>query len=280
MISAFGLLKALVEPVRIRLYLLLKQSPLTVSELSEILELSQSNTSHHLKALRELGFLRSEKISQHTFYGLAEIAEAHKIAPLLKQLEALKDEIPEAASDTLKLRSTLAARGEDSFKLWRREQGDLPYSDVFAHLAAGRRGTVADIGCGEGDFFAWLDISFVRIIAVDRDSAHTRAAARKNYKQAAITIVQADAVALPFADAFVDAVVLRMALAQINDYERALGEAVRILKPDGFISIIDTERTLGGGFKRRVREALGDCGIAIDSERDLPQLFMLRGKKT
>ncbi|HMV35821.1 MAG TPA: metalloregulator ArsR/SmtB family transcription factor, partial [Turneriella sp.] len=65
--GALQLLKALSEPVRIRLYLLLRQSSLTVSELSEILALSQSNTSHHVKALRELDLLTAEKTGQHTY---------------------------------------------------------------------------------------------------------------------------------------------------------------------------------------------------------------------
>ncbi|HNL55609.1 MAG TPA: metalloregulator ArsR/SmtB family transcription factor, partial [Turneriella sp.] len=68
--GALQLLKALSEPVRIRLYLLLRQSSLTVSELSEILALSQSNTSHHVKALRELDLLTAEKTGQHTYYAL------------------------------------------------------------------------------------------------------------------------------------------------------------------------------------------------------------------
>ena len=80
MIQALPLFKALVEPVRIRIYLLLKKSPLTVSELSEILDLSQSNTSHHIKALRDLGLLSAEKTGQHTYYGLdaRELAGEHK----------------------------------------------------------------------------------------------------------------------------------------------------------------------------------------------------------
>src|SRR5687768_5062999 len=109
MANALGLLKALVEPVRIRLYLLLKKSPLTVSELSEILGLSQSNTSHHVKALRDLDLLTAEKTGQHTYYALNhESIRDGRIAALLKNLEDLNEEIPETKNDAARLRTVLA----------------------------------------------------------------------------------------------------------------------------------------------------------------------------
>lgn len=275
--GALQLLKALSEPVRIRLYLLLRQSSLTVSELSEILALSQSNTSHHVKALRELDLLIAEKTGQHTYYALnrATLADA-RVATVLRALEDASAEISELPGDNARLRKTLAARSEETFARWRMEQPDLPYTDIFAHLACGRRGRVIDIGCGEGDFFAPLSLSFEQIFAVDLEYLHARKA--RDRASVRTHVFCADAQHLPFAAAVFDAVVLRMALSQMPDHRAALAEALRVLRPGGFISIIDSDsnRTLRNLVASFISES---PQLRPDTERALPHLFMLRAQR-
>jgi len=278
--GALQLLKALSEPVRIRLYLLLRQSSLTVSELSEILALSQSNTSHHVKALRELGLLTAEKTGQHTYYALnrSTLADA-RIAAVLKTLEDAAAEISELPGDHARLRNTLAARSEETFARWRMEQPDLPYTDMFAHLACGRRGRVIDIGCGEGDFFAPLSLSFEQIFAIDLDFVHTRKA--RDRAGARIKVVCADARQLPFTAAAFDAVVLRMALSQIPDHRAALAEALRVLRPGGFITVIDGDTDSNRTLRNSVTAFFSETPqLRPDIERTLPRLFMLRAQRT
>ncbi len=277
--QALQILKALVEPVRIRLYLLLKQSALTVSELSEILEISQSNTSHHVKALRDLGLLSAEKTGQHTYYGLnPERMQERSVVAILRNLEEIGGEIPELHADAAKLRTVLAARSGDTFAQWRMEQPDLPYSDIFAHLACGRRGVVADIGCGEGDFFDALTLSFDRVVALDLDFQHVRRARQRAAKQVCVTA--ANAQQLPFAENVFDAVVLRMALSQMPQPLAALDEALRVLKKGGFMSVIDSARPAGDTFRETLLQHLSARpGTLLDIERSLPRLFMLRAQK-
>ncbi len=277
--GALQLLKALSEPVRIRLYLLLRQSSLTVSELSEILALSQSNTSHHVKALRELDLLTAEKTGQHTYYALnrSTLADS-RIAAVLKTLEDAAAEISELPADNARLRNTLAARSEDTFARWRMEQPDLPYSDIFAHLACGRRGRVIDIGCGEGDFFEPLGLSFGQVVAVDLDFGHTRRARSRSAGQ--VTVYCADAQQLPFAAAALDAVVLRMALSQMPDHRAALAEALRVLKPGGFISVIDSDTDSNRTLRNSVVSFFTETPLLqLDTKRALPRLFMLRAQR-
>ena len=277
--QALPLFKALVEPVRIRIYLLLQKSSLTVSELSEVLGLSQSNTSHHIKALRDLGLLSAEKTGQHTYYGLdADALAGERTQKILLTLAELAPEIPETKSDATKLRSVLAQRSEDTFALWRLEQPDLPYSDIFAHLAAGRHGTIVDIGCGEGDFFEALSLSYESVIGFDIDAGHTRKAAARNI--ASVAVARGDAQNLPLASASVDGVILRMALSQIPEPLVAVDEAVRVLKTGGFLSIIDGEKKSGDAFQKKIAAHLrGNPSLRIDFERALPRLFMLRAQR-
>ncbi len=281
MAGALPLIKALGEPVRIRLYLLLKKTPLTVSELSHILDLSQSNTSHHVKALRELDLLTAEKTGQHTYYALnTQTCNEPRTAAALAMLAQVADEIPEISSDAVRQRTILAERSAETFSRWRMEQPDLPYSDIFAHLASGRRGTVADIGCGEGDFFEAMSLSYEKVVAVDIDSGHIRRAAVRRAERGGIVLLQADAQQLPIAADTFDAVILRMALSQMPDPAKAIAEAVRILKRGGFISVIDTDTPSASGTRRMVLEILRETGIAeVDTERLLPRLFMLRARK-
>lgn len=274
------LIKALGEPVRIRLYLLLKQSSLTVSELAEILHLSQSNTSHHLKALRELELLTAEKTGQHTYYALdRKVVAKPKIANVLRLLEEAATEITEAPSDNARLRRVLAARSDNAFARWRREQPDLPYTDVFAHLSCGRRGTVLDLGCGEGDFFKPLALSFEQVYAVDIDFDHTRKA--KERSNARTLLCCADAQQLPFDANTFDAVVLRMVLSQIPEPNRALAEALRVLRPGGFMSLIDADVDSNHTLRNAVLAFIATATeLQIDTEQVLPRLFMLRVRKS
>ena len=278
--GALQLLKALSEPVRIRLYLLLRQSSLTVSELSEILALSQSNTSHHVKALRELDLLTAEKTGQHTYYALnrATLADA-RIATVLKALEDASAEIAELPGDNARLRNTLAARSEETFARWRMEQPDLPYTDMFAHLACGRRGPRNDNGCGGGDLFAPHRLSIEQTCAVDLDYVHTRKA--RDRAGARTHVFCADAQHLPFAAAVFDAVVLRMALSQMPDHRAALAEALRVLRPGGFISVIDSDTDSNRTLRNSVAAFFFETPqLRPDTERALPRLFMLRAQRT
>jgi ArsR family transcriptional regulator len=65
------LFKALSEPVRVRLMSLIashRDGEASVSELAEFFDVTQSNISHHLRALREAGLVIARKRPPWTFY--------------------------------------------------------------------------------------------------------------------------------------------------------------------------------------------------------------------
>lgn len=62
--------QALSEPLRIRLLELLRSQELCVCELCEILEVSQSKLSFHLKTLKEAGLVRSRQEGRWIYYSL------------------------------------------------------------------------------------------------------------------------------------------------------------------------------------------------------------------
>ncbi len=64
--------RALADPHRLRiLYLLMTCGEMCVCEAMLALELSQSNLSFHLKALKQAGFIKARKSGKWTYYSLA-----------------------------------------------------------------------------------------------------------------------------------------------------------------------------------------------------------------
>ena len=67
--------KLLADPGRLRMvYALLETGELCVSELAQVIEASESGTSHQLRQLRLAGLVRARKQGREVFY---RIADAH-----------------------------------------------------------------------------------------------------------------------------------------------------------------------------------------------------------
>lgn len=66
------LLKALAEPVRLRIIDTLRSKPKSVGEIAEALDLEIVNASHHLGILTRAGFTERRREGRHIIYSLAE----------------------------------------------------------------------------------------------------------------------------------------------------------------------------------------------------------------
>lgn len=69
-LDCIAALKALGEESRLRILRLLFKDPLSVSRISERLEISQYNVSKHLRIMREAGLLEVEKKGKLRLYGV------------------------------------------------------------------------------------------------------------------------------------------------------------------------------------------------------------------
>jgi DNA-binding transcriptional ArsR family regulator len=63
-------LKALSEPVRLRIIELLRHGPLTVSDIAEFLEVELVTVSHHLGILKNAQLVVAERDGRHMVYSL------------------------------------------------------------------------------------------------------------------------------------------------------------------------------------------------------------------
>ena len=64
------LCKAIADPKRLLIINELRDGPLTVGELADALEMSQSNCSQHLAILRDRGVLEADRQGPHVLYSL------------------------------------------------------------------------------------------------------------------------------------------------------------------------------------------------------------------
>ncbi len=79
------MLKAMANPKRLEILLLLKGREFNVSELEKLVDLSQSSLSQHLAVLRQAKMVKTRRKAQSIFYSLAD----GKIADVLLLLEKL-----------------------------------------------------------------------------------------------------------------------------------------------------------------------------------------------
>ena len=84
-VATTDVLKALAEPLRWRIVELLAGEELCVCHLVDELEVPQPLVSHHLRVLRELGLVRTERFRYWTYYRL----EPGPLAPLAERLGML-----------------------------------------------------------------------------------------------------------------------------------------------------------------------------------------------
>lgn len=113
-----------------------------------------------------------------------------------------------------------------------------------ARPLAGRR--VLDVGCSAGLYARTLARAGADVVALDASRAFLRETARRAEREGLVlTLVHADAHALPFrADAF-DAVAVGATLNELGDPRRALGELARVTAPGGALWLMYVRRARG-----------------------------------
>lgn len=104
-----------------------------------------------------------------------------------------------------------------------------------AKLVTQARGVVLDVGAGSGHNFPFYDPKLVEKLYALEPSAGMRKLATKRAQALAFPLEWLDLPGeqIPLADASVDTVVLTFTLCTIPDWQAALAQVKRVLKPDG-----------------------------------------------
>jgi demethylmenaquinone methyltransferase/2-methoxy-6-polyprenyl-1,4-benzoquinol methylase len=108
-------------------------------------------------------------------------------------------------------------------------------------LAPTRGARVLDLCCGTGDLAFRAEEGGARqVVGADFTLPMLAVARRRrSRRESRISLVQADALALPFRDGSFDAITIAYGLRNIAEPERALSEMRRVLAPGGRLAVLD-----------------------------------------
>ncbi len=259
-------LKLLADPSRLRILLILRREELSVAELQDILSMGQSRISTHLAHLKQAGLVEDRRSGKHILYRL----EGRIPDPVSAMLDATAAELPESEGDRRALELALRRRTDRA-----RAYFDELAGKFGRHYVPGRswKGLaemllmlmppldIADLGAGEGTFTQLLARRARSVVAVD-NSEKMVAYGRDLFARNGIANIdyrQGDLESPPVDDASVDLAFFSQALHHAVHPDRAVAQAIRILRPGGRIVILDLKRH---GFEE-ARELYADLWLGF-----------------
>jgi ubiquinone/menaquinone biosynthesis C-methylase UbiE len=222
-----------------------------VTELTFILEQSQPRVSRHLKLMAEAGLISRHKEGNWVLFRLREQGRSGALARALVDMLPASDE--HLAADLLRfedIRQQRQGRADEYFRTnaadWAKLRSlHVRESDVeqamLGLLEKSKFENCVDLGTGTGRILELLSDRANNLFGLDM-SREMLAIARSNLEMQKLRnaqVRQADIYALPFADGFADLVTIHQVLHFLDDPQRALLEAVRILAPQGKMLIVD-----------------------------------------
>lgn len=232
-------LKALADPVRMRLVALCRQGECSVSDLTQVIGLSQPRVSQHLKQLCDAGLLQRFRDGKWVFYRVAARRRNDQEASH-RLLEVIPEDDPVFRDDLVRLRELRGERVASSDHAEKRA-GDRPLYKVLVELTVtAHLGDLLDVGCGRGQLLKLLASRAQRAVGIDIDSDATRLA-RAELMLAGLpncSLRSGDMYRLPFGEDEFDTIILDDVLADANHPVRVLGEARRVLKPRGRLILL------------------------------------------
>jgi ubiquinone/menaquinone biosynthesis C-methylase UbiE/DNA-binding transcriptional ArsR family regulator len=243
-------IKALGDPLRLRVLAAVSQEELTVGEVQEVVGSVQSSVSRNLAILREAGFIQDRKEGTNVYFSARRDMPA-SAQELFKLLRERIGDLPEAEGDRARLencRRRRLSRSRDYFNTvagdWERIRKSY-FDDRVASLAIEkllpRNLVLADVGCGTGSLTFELARFARKVIGVDLSQEMLRRARElaKEKKLANVDLRPGDALKLPITTHGVDAAFCVMVLHFVADPQKAIAELCRIVRPGGSIVLVD-----------------------------------------
>jgi SAM-dependent methyltransferase len=266
-------LKALGDPTRLRLVALCRQGECSVSELTQVLGLSQPRISQQLKQLCNAGLLSRFRDGKRVFYRVPATADGS--SAMRQLLELIPDNDPVFASDRKLLRRRRGQHVGNSPPDQPQNEADRALYQVIVDLTvAAPIGHLLDVGCGRGAILKLLASRANRVVGVDID-ANARQIARAELMLAGIpncSLRKGDMYRLPFADQEFNTIIIDDVLAGARDPVRALQEARRLLRPGGRLFVLESVlKRSSTDMQRSLAAWSKDAGLRLAPARFAPK---------
>ncbi|MFK7912717.1 MAG: metalloregulator ArsR/SmtB family transcription factor [Pseudomonadales bacterium] len=181
--------RALGDELRLTLLRVLRQSSYAVSELVEIVGMTQSALSHHLKLLHEAGLLARRREGNTIYYRRGSQAANGALTAVFAELDQLPLEpaVRARRDQVLEQRRSISQRFFDEHATaFREQQTRISQADVYTAVVlqlADRlcleHNRAMEIGPGDGELSSSLATRFTQVSAVDHSErmlAHSAAA--------------------------------------------------------------------------------------------------------
>lgn len=245
--------RAVGDPSRLRILLLVQGMELAVGEIAQVLQQSQPRVSRHLRILEEAGLIERVREGAWVFVRLGAAAISGPVLELITTLAAKDiggDDV--GAADRARLsevRETRAAAVDAWFAAhadaWEQERSlhtrEAGVEQAIVATLGGDLGDLVDVGTGTGRMIELLGPRARSALGLDRNPEMLRLA-RSRIDASGLTSarVQAgDMYALPLPDAACDTLLLHQVLHYADNPAAAIAEAARVLRPFGRLLVID-----------------------------------------
>ena len=262
-------LKALADPVRVRLIALCGIAECSVSELTHVTGLSQPRVSQHLKQLIDEDLLERFRDGHYVFYRVP--SNGDQAVARRRLLALLPDDEPEFARDVEKLRK-LRAEDEPAPLLQTGDERMLHKALVDLTVAA-PLGDLLDVGCGQGRILKLLATRAHRVVGVDIDSDARRLARAELLLAGSpnCSLRQGNMYSLPFENEAFDTIILDGVLGEAERPTDVITEALRLLKAGGRVLLLSAtgERT-AEQIKSDFADWAAQTGLRLAQPRSIP----------
>lgn len=258
------LLQLLSDNTRLRIVGAVDGEELTVTEIAEILGMTQSRTSNHLRLLKDAGALFDRREGNSTFYRSALHLHPSGL-PLWQAIREGLDKEGFFTPDRLRRRAALERRRQRSRAHFAtagggemRLESNTLREEILGMLAP-RDWKVVDAGCGDGFLTSALAGHFAAVVGVDH-TPERLLAARARVPGANVEFRPGEVDALPVADGWADALFFSMVLHHVPAIPPVLAEAARVLRPGGRLVIAE----LAPHREEWMRREMGDLRLGIE----------------
>ena len=275
MASIVKSLRAISDPTRLRLLLLLLEEELTVAELQEILGMSQSRISASLALLKREAIAINRRVGKNIFYSV----RPETVSSLRSILDEARRELPDASHDGAALDLALRKRKDKAAEYFNKLAGKFGRTYIpgrswqaLAHalLRLLPALVIADLGAGEGTLSQLLARSAKKVIAIDNSEKMVefgRNLARENGCKN-LEYKLGDIEDPPIEQESVDLALFSQALHHALSPQKAVKAAHLILRHGGRIVILDLARH----SHDQARELYADVWLGF-SEVELQQIL-------